>query len=263
MRLFGVMWGALALWGAVVAPVAADNRALIISIGAYPAPNSLAGPPTDAEHARFIAGKLGIPPGNIKVLQDGQASHAAITRELRAMAVQAGPRDQIFIHYSGHGAQMRDGESGKATGCTEALVTLEGEHSGYLKDREFKALVDAIAAKASKVVAFIDACHSGGIASTRGLGGTLFKSRSHFTSLPGSQCGVAINATPRSFGERVQDGRANVAVVTAAAQNEVALDGGQQMGGLASLAWRQCLSDPRTDANGSGGLSAEELRACA
>ncbi|MFA7243004.1 MAG: caspase family protein [Sulfuricellaceae bacterium] len=251
----------------ISAPAIAANHALIMTIGDYPPvgvkniPNDLMGPPTDAGYAATIARKLGIPPTNIKVLRDAQVSHDAITRELKTMAARVSPNDQVFIYFSGHGAQIVDKTSEKASGCTEGLVTHENSRSGFLADREFKSLIDGIAAKSSKVIAFVDACHSGAIAATRGFGTGNFIAKVHGDSAPASQCGKPVNY--RSFAARLQAGRDNVAVVSAAAPDEVALDGGERIGGLATSMWLQCLTDPEADTNHSGGLSAEELRVCA
>lgn len=248
-------------------PAIAANHALIMTIGDYPPvgvkniPNDLMGPPTDAGYATTIARKLGIPQANIKVLRDAQVSHDAIARELKTMTARVSPNDQVFIYFSGHGAQVVDKASEKASGCTEGLVTHENSRSGFLADREFKSLIDGIAAKSSKVIAFVDACHSGAIAATRGFGTGIFVAKVHGDSAPASQCGKPVNY--RSFAARLQAGRDNVAVVSAAAPNEVALDGGEGIGGLATSMWLQCLTDPQADANHSGGLSVEELRACA
>lgn len=251
----------------ICVPAIAANHALIMTIGDYPPvgvkniPNDLMGPPTDAGYATTIARKLGIPLANIKLLRDAQVSHDAIARELKAIAARVSPNDQVFIYFSGHGAQIADKSSEKAGGCTEGLVTHENSRTGFLADREFKSLIDGIAAKSSKVIAFVDACHSGGIAATRGFGTGNLIAKVHSDSVPAGQCGKPVNY--RSFAARLQAGRDNIAVVSAAAPNEVALDGGEGVGGLATSMWLQCLTDPEADANHSGGLTAEELRGCA
>ena len=68
--------------------------------------------------------------------------------------------DEIWISYSGHGSHSRDFNSDEADGQDESLVPLNYQTHGVIKDDVLHHLLSGIN-KDTKVIALIDACHSG------------------------------------------------------------------------------------------------------
>jgi len=75
-------------------------------------------------------------------------------------SVQSG--DVVWIHYSGHGSSV-PGATAKS-GRDESLVLWDSRTpgGGDLRDKEFGALLAAIAAMGAQVIAILDCCHAGG-----------------------------------------------------------------------------------------------------
>jgi hypothetical protein len=128
-------------------------------------------------------------------------------------------------------------------------------------------MVDAIAAKAAKVVVFFDSCFSGGAMTTRSVkpkaaGDVSFRPKFYPRADQASwtQCGDPVNM--RSLPRALQEGKNNLVFIAAADFNEVALDGGPRSGGLATSSWMNCLNG-KADKDKSGALSAQELAECA
>src|SRR5258708_65969 len=87
--------------------------ALLVGINDYQHPEQvspLAGSLNHVEDMRqVLIGKFEFPPENILVLKDSQATHAGIIDAIRTHLIanaQAG--DIVVIHYSAHGAQLKD-----------------------------------------------------------------------------------------------------------------------------------------------------------
>ena len=72
--------------------------------------------------------------------------------------------DAVFLHYSGHGTKLKDDEHGEeADGYDEALVPLDFQDVGMLRDDDLfdiliKPLPDGV-----HMVSLMDCCHSGTI----------------------------------------------------------------------------------------------------
>jgi hypothetical protein len=78
------------------APAAEKRTALLIGINRAAGGRPLAGSVTDAEHMRDALLGYGFPRANIKMLLDGQATKAAIERELAALAERS-PADGVAV----------------------------------------------------------------------------------------------------------------------------------------------------------------------
>jgi hypothetical protein len=88
-----------------------------------------------------------------------------------------------------------------------------------------------------------------------------------FAKAGAEPCERPVNVLTRGLlvGDPVADagkGKLNFVHIAAARDNEVALDDGLR-GGLATQAWLDCLSGAAADLDGSTGLSAREIQACA
>ena len=68
-----------------------------------------------------VAKTLGFKSGEITTLEDGDATLAAITREIRKLR-SVGRDDQVLIYFSGHGDHIRDTSGDEEDGEDEILV---------------------------------------------------------------------------------------------------------------------------------------------
>ena len=115
--------------------------------------------------------------GNVKKLVNQQATKAAIMNALKSLASQSKHGDIVYVHFSGHGQQMKDVHNDEKDGLDECWIPYDAYRKPCEKDRGEKHLTDdevnyylnAIRDKigdSGKMLVVIDACHSGG--ATRG-----------------------------------------------------------------------------------------------
>lgn len=238
----------------------AETHALIMTIGEYrDGVPPLAGVKHDAVSARAIARRMGVKDENIREYRNEQLTHEGMRRAFDELYQRVADNDQVFIYYSGHGSRQRVRDPEER--CAEALVTIDRR---AFTDAELEQQLKRLSTRAQKLVVFLDACHSGGVAA-RSAPSAEAPFRAKFAP-PGAADACAkptnvltreLQATTRSVGKGVN----NYVYIAAARDSEVSLDQPTK-GGVATQAWRDCMSEAR-DADGSGGLSAEEIGACA
>lgn len=142
------------------------RRALLIGINNYAAPDlpDLRGAVNDIVMMRHVlTTRYGFEPGNIKTLVDEQATRDAILSALGELVADAGSKDVVYIHYSGHGSQVKDFDSdeGDEAGMDETIVPHDGR-TGDIPDITDDELGDLLARfKTREVVVVLDSCHSG------------------------------------------------------------------------------------------------------
>lgn len=238
-------------------------HALILGIGNYQGEGitPLKGVRHDMDSARMMANAMGVPPENMTVLSDDAATLAGMQKALDDLERQTMPGDQVFFYFSGHGARYPITADGKT--CGEGLVSFDKQ---AFSDRELQQTLNRIALKARRVVAFIDACHSGGV-TTRGLfaqkaSGLTVK---YWSREDIQRCAAPSNVITRGLEANANTtglGANNFLYVAAARNDEVSLDDARA-GGLATSNWLACMGGDARDLNQSGGLSADEIRQCA
>ncbi len=250
------------LWGAALAlPAAAESHALIMTISAYQAGvPPLLGVQHDGESARSIARRMGVKDANMRHYKDGELTLAGMQRAFDELQERIADGDQVFIYFSGHGGRQLVRMPGER--CAESLITVDG--MGFI-DVELEARLKQLAAKAQKLVVLLDACHSGG-ATQRALPGQKPAFAPKFFARGGAEaCERPVNVLARSLGAASRSagsGAGNYVFIAAARDNEVSLDMPAK-GGVATQAWRDCINGAASDRDGSGGLSAAEIQACA
>lgn len=239
-------------------PVVAAH-ALIMTIGEYQGDiPKLKGVPYDTATATEIARRMGVPQSNIRALRDGQLTLEGMRQAFDELESKLGGDDQVFIYYSGHGGRQLVQEEGVER-CAESLITVEGLP---FTDAEMEDRLKRLSAKSQKTIVFLDACHSGGV-TTRSVNAAnaLFSPKSYTA---GQSCVKPTNMLTRGLNtpKPAGSGGANFVHIAAARDSEVSLDQPGR-GGVASQAWLACLAGAARDRDGSGGLSAEEIQACA
>lgn len=245
-------------------PASARIHALILTIGAYRnGIPPLSGVAMDAETGRSIARRMGVPDANIHALRDEQLTLDGMRRAFDALEASIADGDEVFIYYSGHGGRQKVVEANGAERCAESLITVDGE--GFL-DSELEARLKKLTARSRKVVVFLDACHSGGVTTRTLASGAPFTPKFwQGKNAGGDSCSMPVNVLTRGLGKpsaQPGNGAANFAFIAAARDNEISLDQPGR-GGIASQSWLACMAGGAQDSDGSGGLSAEEIRACA
>ena len=245
-------------------PVSHQTHALIMAIGAYRngIPN-LTGVKYDAETARQIALRMGVPAENMQVLQDGDLTLDGMRMAFDRLEASLADGDQVFLYYSGHGGRQKVTEEDGAERCAESLVTVDGY--GFI-DSEMERRLKQLSRKAQKVIVFLDACHSGGVTTRAVTAGTPAYTPKYWVGKGSADtCDKPTNVVTRGItlgAKSPGSGAANFVYVAASRDDEISFDQPGK-GGVASGAWLECMAGAAKDLDGSGGLSAEEIRACA
>ena len=121
------------------------------------------------------AHKMPLDGGNCRVLVDDARAYKGsvavhdkptkrnIMEALRWLADGARPGDTLFLHYSGHGTQMRDQDGDEADGYDEAIVPADYNHMGCIRDDDVFAIVCRDLPRGVRVTCVADCCHAGSI----------------------------------------------------------------------------------------------------
>lgn len=114
---------------------------------------------------------------SIATLVNSQATKTNIVSAFKQLAGRCKTGDVVYVHFSGHGQQMKDIHNDEKDGLDECWIPYDAYRKPCEKDRGEKHLTDdevnyylnAVRNKigdAGKMLVVIDACHSGG--ATRG-----------------------------------------------------------------------------------------------
>jgi len=260
---------AIFICAAMPFPSSAAIHALIMTISDYKAPGAapLKGVLADVENARQIARHLGVRDSDMVFLRDGQLTLEGMRSAFDGLEERISQNDQVFIYYSGHGGRQLVLEPQDR--CAESLVTVDGY--GFI-DSELEERLKSLSTKAGKLIVFLDACHSGGV-TTRSVArpdqSFVAKYYARAGGGPGSPqaCSVPVNILKRnlsikSASRSIGTGAQNYVYIAAARDNEVSLDQPGK-GGVATQAWLECMGGKAKDLDGSGGITADEIRICA
>ena len=243
------------------------RSALVIGLSQYsPSTGAAAldGVPHDVESAKRMAIAMGIPGNQIRLVQNQDATKENILKELRQLGERTRDGGRTFIYFSGHGTRYWDPS---VNGCVEGLLTHDGQ---AITNAELAQATQKITSGADKVITMIDACHSGGVtsskAATRSIGGIEFKPKFTFkASSAADACSQPSNLKTRSLlGETTRLGalQENVVQITSSRPDEVSFDEPGK-GGLATQGVRDCLLGKAVDKDGSGAVSLAEIQQCA
>ena len=245
----------------------ASRHALIIGIGEYSVSgiSALKGVSKDMLSAASIAQLMSIPAENTTYLRDRAATASEIRNAIEQLNSRVRAGDRVFVYYSGHGTRwMSTANSGQ---CMEGLLASDGQ---AVTNTEVGDLLSPIAKKTDKLMVFYDACHSGGIANqplrTRSinLAGTTLTPKFSGDTSP-EACAKPTNMRTRSLSTELNGKGAlpeNIVSIAAARPDEVSFDN-PNSGGLATVAWRDCMMGKAKDLDGSGSLSVDEITSCA
>jgi hypothetical protein len=249
---------------AVFAQPTSNRTALIIGISEYAVAGAtvLDGVRFDMASSAKIANAMGIPDTQIKYLKNAEATKENILKALNQLAETTKDGSRAFIYFSGHGTRELIDES-----CVEGLLTYEGK---TITHQEFAKATQSLVKSADKVITMIDACHAEGVAppkgQTRAISKTLFTPK-YFTKSgsAANSCSIVANLKTRGLLPeitRLGGLQENFVQITSSRPDEQSLDQ-PGMGGLATVAIRDCLLGKAKDVNGSGAVSMSEVQQCA
>lgn len=96
-------------------------------------------------------------------LGDTKPTRANMTAAFRWLVAGAAKGDRLYLHYSGHGGQLRALVPGtEADASDETLVPVDYDAAGMMRDDELRALlVEPLRGTGAVLRAALDCCHSG------------------------------------------------------------------------------------------------------
>jgi hypothetical protein len=138
------------------------RRALLIGVNKYQQLPWLGGSRNDVALIRSIlVDRYGFDEQHITTLLDEDATRSAILEALESLVATAGPEDTVFVHYSGHGSQVRDLDGDEADGLDETICPTDARTEGIpdITDDELGRILGRL--DVSSAVIVLDSCHSG------------------------------------------------------------------------------------------------------
>ena len=168
MRDVLAMAAAVAMLGLGVSAAWAEDRALLVGVGAYARSDpfvDLWGSDANIRIMREVAAHLGFADEQIRVIEDEAATLAGVRRAFEDWLIEAvGPGDRALFYFSGHGYHVPDRDGDESDGLDEVLVM--HDYAGtpqaltnVLVDDEMNALLGRL--RTDDVLVFLDSCHSG------------------------------------------------------------------------------------------------------
>ena len=177
---------ALALCLGLLAPLPASAEAvhaLLIGVGDYLHLDAdLQGPPNDVALMAQVLTERGVAPDAITALTTatdhadlpaglrlGSPDRAAIMAELTRLSDVATAGDTVFFYFSGHGSQAPDKDGDEGGGADEILLPRDAAGwngavamvENAIVDDELHDWAGGLTARGVRLVAILDACHSG------------------------------------------------------------------------------------------------------
>lgn len=146
-------------------PIKRMRYALIIGINYTRTPElRLRGCINDAIHMRnYLVNQWQYEPQNIVMMNDNRPgqyypTRANILRQIDALVKRVKAGDRVFVHYSGHGSNVKDLDGDEEDGRDETIYSADGKHitDDVLNKRLARALPQG-----SFCFCLFDCCHSG------------------------------------------------------------------------------------------------------
>ncbi len=250
----------------LAAPAAAEDRALIIGIGAYDHLPALPGAVQDARAMAALATQtLGFAADHVTVLIDADASRARILRAVEdELLAGTGPGDRVLVYFAGHGAQLEDeGGDESADGLDEVFVlgaAAGPDPAAVIRDDELADMLDRLADRRVTVVA--DTCYAGASAAVARAAQGVAQARCvPWAAATRSAASVEDRRRDSGLADRLGAGRDHaIWSATAATQTAWEVEAGGRTGGLFTQGFIAAMAGA-ADANGNGRVSREETLA--
>jgi len=145
-----------------------NYRALLIGINYTGSSAELRGCHNDVETMMRYLSDHGYDESCMKILMDDgeheNPTKDAIEQGMSWLVDGAAAGDSLFLHYSGHGASVKDDDGDEADGKDECLVPLDYDSgAGLLRDDDVFKLLVAPLGDGVSLTCVLDCCHSGTI----------------------------------------------------------------------------------------------------
>lgn len=126
----------------------------------------------DVPYVLEMLKRANFPKGQVQTLINEKATKEAIVSAFRQLASHAAVGDVVYVHFSGHGQQMKDVHNDETDGLDECWIPYDAYRSACEKDWGEKHLTDDEVnhylnlirdrvGNSGKILVVIDACHSG------------------------------------------------------------------------------------------------------
>eukprot|EP00746_Dinoflagellata_sp_MGD_P081325 gnl/MRDRNA2_/MRDRNA2_32358_c0_seq1.p1 gnl/MRDRNA2_/MRDRNA2_32358_c0~~gnl/MRDRNA2_/MRDRNA2_32358_c0_seq1.p1 ORF type:complete len:362 (+),score=62.52 gnl/MRDRNA2_/MRDRNA2_32358_c0_seq1:85-1170(+) len=140
------------------------RRALLVGINYVGTRSELRGCHNDVETMRRYIATQGFEGQHVHILMDNgyhrPPTTANLWDEVSWLVQDAGEGDSLFFHYSGHGSRMPDDNGDEASGWDDALVPLDYESRGLIRDDEVFVRLCAPLKAGVQMTCVMDCCHS-------------------------------------------------------------------------------------------------------
>jgi len=146
--------------------------ALIICINYFRTYNELNGCINDGVHIiNFLKNRLKFKDSEIRFLNDRATTEIKPTKDniigqLKKVANEINATNdhvELFIHYSGHGTQVKDVNNDELNIYDEVIVPLDYKREGYISDDVMFSILNSITNTKCRLMAIFDCCNSGTI----------------------------------------------------------------------------------------------------
>jgi len=142
-------------------------RALLVGINYVGTSSELRGCHNDVETMRRYVASHGYGGQDVRILADDGQHQPPTTPNFWSgvewLIEGASEGDSLFFHYSGHGSRIPDDNGDEADGWDDALVPLDYETAGMIRDDEVFLRLVAPLPKGVQLTCIMDCCHSGTI----------------------------------------------------------------------------------------------------
>ena len=141
------------------------KRALLVGINYVGTKNELRGCINDIDNiaaylqsARGYSSNSFITMSDVSTRKPTRANILSAFKEL-LQGVRAG--DELWFHYSGHGALQRDTNGDEESGADSCICPLDFNQTGFITDDVIRSALAALVPAGARLYVILDSCHSG------------------------------------------------------------------------------------------------------
>jgi hypothetical protein len=141
------------------------KRALLVGINYVGTQNELYGCINDINNvAAYLQGVRGYPSNSFIVMSDVAArkpTRANILAGFKELLQGVRAGDEMWFHYSGHGALQRDTNGDEESGADSCICPLDFNQSGFITDDVIRSVLATLVPAGARLFIVLDMCHSG------------------------------------------------------------------------------------------------------
>ena len=141
------------------------KRALLVGINYIGTSNQLYGCINDINNvAAYLQSARGYPSNAFIQLSDvteRKPTRANILAAFKELLQGARAGDELWFHYSGHGALQRDTNGDEESRADSCICPLDFNQSGFITDDVIRSALAALVPAGARLYMILDACHSG------------------------------------------------------------------------------------------------------